>query len=122
HANIISTLEVYRFKGTSYIVFKYMAYSISYNASNPRLNKIRLAILNGLAYFTEKGFEHSSLTYLNILIYLYGDIKISYLENCYASISNGASKYVKALSSIVTELINGYVKEDGAISVNNLRR
>jgi hypothetical protein len=30
--------------------------------------------------------------------------------------SNRASQYIEALSSIVTELMNGYVKEDGAKS------
>ncbi|KAF1953259.1 hypothetical protein CC80DRAFT_420798, partial [Byssothecium circinans] len=121
HTNIVSTLEAFRFKGTFYIIFKYMAYSISYIAGNPRLNEIQLAAILGqilarLAHLIEKGFKHSSLTYSNILIHLYGDVKITGLENCYTHASNSASY------SIITELMNGYAKEDRAIGVNNLRR
>ncbi|PVH91362.1 hypothetical protein DM02DRAFT_545970 [Periconia macrospinosa] len=127
HTNIVSALEVFRFERTSYVVFEYMAYSISYIAGNPRLDEIRLAailgqILAGLAHLTKEGFEHGSLTCSNILIHPYGDVKIAGLENCYIPASNGASQYVEALSSIVTELMNGYVKEDGAVGVDDLHR
>lgn len=47
HTNIISALEVFRFERTSYVVFEYMAYSISYVAGNPRLDEIRLAAILG---------------------------------------------------------------------------
>ena len=48
--------------------------------------------------------------------------RIAGLENCYIPASNGASQYMEALSSIVTELMNGYVKEDGAVGVDDLHR
>jgi len=48
--------------------------------------------------------------------------RIAGLENCYTRASTGVSQYVEALSSIVTELMNGYVKEDGAVGVDDLRR
>ncbi|KAF1964838.1 hypothetical protein BU23DRAFT_364707, partial [Bimuria novae-zelandiae CBS 107.79] len=127
HTNILSALEAFMFERTSYVVFEYMAYSISYIAGNPRLDEIRLAailgqMLAGLAHLIKEGFEHSSLTCSNILIHPYGDVKIAGLENCYTRASIGVSHYIKALSSIVTELMNGYVKEDGAIGVDDLRR
>ncbi|KAF2690343.1 hypothetical protein K458DRAFT_383459 [Lentithecium fluviatile CBS 122367] len=79
-------------------------------------------ILAGLAHLTKEGFRHDSLSCSNILIHPYGDVKIAGLENCYIPASNGASQYVEALSSIVTELMNGYVKEDGAVGVDDLHR
>jgi hypothetical protein len=47
HTNIVTALEVFRFERTSYVVFEYMAYSISYVAGNPRLDEIRLAAILG---------------------------------------------------------------------------
>lgn len=47
HTNIVSALEVFRFERTSYVVFEYMAYSISYIAGNPRLDEIRLSAILG---------------------------------------------------------------------------
>ncbi|KAF2688452.1 hypothetical protein K458DRAFT_384637 [Lentithecium fluviatile CBS 122367] len=104
HTNIRSALEVFRFERTSYVVFEYMAYSVSYIAGNPRLDEIRLAailgqILAGLAHLTKEGFEHGSLTCSNILIHPYGDVKIAGLENWCTRAFNGTSQYVEALSS-----------------------
>jgi hypothetical protein len=48
--------------------------------------------------------------------------RLAGLENCYTRASTGVSQYVEALSSIVTELMNGYVKENGAVGVDDLRR
>jgi hypothetical protein len=47
HTNILSTLEAFTSERTSYVVFEYMAYSISYVAGNPRLDEIRLAAILG---------------------------------------------------------------------------
>ena len=47
HINILSALEAFTFERTSYVVFEYMAYSISYIAGNPRLDEIRLAAILG---------------------------------------------------------------------------
>lgn len=47
HSNIVSTLEILKFNGASYVVLEYMAYSISYVAGNPRLDEIRLAAILG---------------------------------------------------------------------------
>jgi hypothetical protein len=47
HTNILTALEVFRFERTFYVVFEYMAYSISYVAGNPRLDEIRLAAILG---------------------------------------------------------------------------
>ncbi|OCK95167.1 uncharacterized protein K441DRAFT_558076, partial [Cenococcum geophilum 1.58] len=80
--NFVSTLKVFRFNKTFYIIFKFIAYSLYYVAGNPLLNEIHLAvilrqqILNGLTYLITKELEYSSLSCLNILIYLYRDIKI----------------------------------------------
>ncbi|KAF2003861.1 hypothetical protein P154DRAFT_427916, partial [Amniculicola lignicola CBS 123094] len=68
-------------------------------------------ILAGLVYLTKEGLKYSSLTCSNILIHLYRDVKIR---------SSGTSQYLKALSSIVLELMNRYVKGDRAVSVDNL--
>ncbi|OCK91215.1 uncharacterized protein K441DRAFT_220440 [Cenococcum geophilum 1.58] len=105
-----------------------MAYSLYYVAGNPHLNEIRLAailgqILNGLAYLATKGLEHGSLSCSNILIHPYGDVKIAYQEYCHIRPSQNAEpRDIRALSYIVMELMQGYVKEERAVGVDDLRR
>ncbi|XTI87652.1 hypothetical protein V2W45_1486578 [Cenococcum geophilum] len=94
-----------KFNKTSYIIFEFIAYSLYYQ------------ILNGLAYLATKGLEYGLLSYLNILIYLYKDVKIEY---CYTRLlQNAKPRDIRALSNIIIKLIQGYVKEERAISPPN---
>ncbi|XTI85092.1 hypothetical protein V2W45_1466043 [Cenococcum geophilum] len=109
--------KLYKFNKTSYIIFKFIAYSLYYVAGNPLFNKIYLAILNGLTYLVTKELEYSSLSYLNILIYPYRDMKIEYYHT--RLLQNAKPRDIRALSNIIIELIQGYVKEERAISPPN---
>ncbi|KAH0562065.1 hypothetical protein GP486_003237 [Trichoglossum hirsutum] len=70
-------------------------------------------IVAGVAYLAEEGYEHGSLTCSNILLNTDGDIKIE---------SKGKPHDIRALSSTMMELMQKYVKEDGAIGIDNLHR
>lgn len=71
------------------------------------------------------------MTCSNILIHPYGDVKIHYSTADAKTASQDyelprydspESRYIRALSIIVMELMQGYAKEDGAIGVDNLHR
>ncbi|KAJ5643586.1 uncharacterized protein N7484_006093 [Penicillium longicatenatum] len=80
-------------------------------------------ILNGLCYLSQLGFEHQSLSCQNILWGLDGVIKIASLESCVkSSSSQRQSQHVKTLGSITMELMQKYVKDDGIIGVDDLKR
>jgi hypothetical protein len=93
-----------------------------------------------MAYLAVEGFKHRSLTCSNILLNTDGDVKIgeepsqcgwhmssSHLtanQECCHVISEpkGTPHDFGALSSITMELMQKYVKEDGAIGIDNLQR
>ncbi|KAH9211178.1 hypothetical protein DL95DRAFT_306561, partial [Leptodontidium sp. 2 PMI_412] len=75
----------------------------------------------GVAYLTAEGFEHGSLTCSNILLNTDGDVKIGDQECCHVK-SEGRPRDITAVSSITMELMQKYVKEDGAVGVDNLHR
>ena len=75
--------------------------------------------------------EHGSLTCSNILLHPHGDVKIglyltpSETKKIKETQENGSQKPlqdIRALSSIVMELMQGYVKEAGAVGVDDLHR
>ncbi|KAJ5643561.1 uncharacterized protein N7484_006068 [Penicillium longicatenatum] len=80
-------------------------------------------ILSGLCYLNQLGFEHQSLSCQNILWGLDGVVKIASLESCVASSSSQRQRqHVKSLGSIIMELMQKYVKDDGIIGVDDLSR
>ncbi|KAH7330038.1 hypothetical protein BKA65DRAFT_527718 [Rhexocercosporidium sp. MPI-PUGE-AT-0058] len=78
-------------------------------------------IITGVAYLAAEGFEHGSLTCSNILLNTDGDVKIANQECCHVK-SDGRPRDIRALSSITMELMQKYVKEDGAVGVDDLHR
>ncbi|KAG9228274.1 hypothetical protein BJ875DRAFT_477910 [Amylocarpus encephaloides] len=80
-------------------------------------------VVTGMAYLLVEGFQHRSLTCSNILLNTDGDVKIANQECCHViSEPKGSPRDFGALSSITMELMQKYVKEDGAIGVDNLQR
>ncbi|KAF2195726.1 hypothetical protein K469DRAFT_535857, partial [Zopfia rhizophila CBS 207.26] len=111
HANLVPILKVLRFEETIYVMYKYIPVSLHYVANNPRRNEIRLAailgqIMNGLAYLSTQELEYRSLTCSSILVNLDRGVKIN----------------IRALSYITMELMQGYVKDDGVVGVDDLDR
>ncbi|KAH7111053.1 kinase-like domain-containing protein [Dendryphion nanum] len=128
HPNFVSAFDAFRFEQSLYIVFEHMPISLQHVAGNPYINELRLAsilgqILEGLAYLETKGLEHGSLTCSNVLINLDGYVKIADQEYCHNRSLGSAKPYdIRALGLITMELMQGYVKDDGAIGVDDLHR
>lgn len=118
-----------RHDNSLYIVLEHMPLSLERIVRSPaypderQLVAILGQVVTGVAYLTEEGFEHRSLTCLNILLNTHGDVKIANPECCHViSQPKGEPCDDRALLSITMELMQKYVKEDGAISVDNLDR
>ncbi|OCK73599.1 kinase-like protein [Lepidopterella palustris CBS 459.81] len=129
HRNIVAALEAFATDDSLYIVLEHMPVSLEWIVRSPAYpNEGQLAailgqILNGVAYIAAEGFQHGSLCCANILLKTNGDVKIANQECCHVmSQPKGGSCDVRALSFITMELMQKYVKEDGAIGVDDLRR
>ncbi|KAH8760756.1 kinase-like domain-containing protein [Hyaloscypha finlandica] len=128
HNNFIAFLDYFMHKQTHYIVLEYIGISLAHFAKSSKYpTEIHLAailgqILNGLAYLASKGLEHGSLSTSNILISSGGDVKITAQECCREVGSSRKLPDVRAVGYIAMELMQKYVKDDGAIGVENLDR
>jgi hypothetical protein len=76
-----------------------------------------------------KGLEHGALTCSNILLHPNGDVKIGLhltpneskkVKEARVSVSQKPLHDIRALSPIVMELMQGYVKDGGAVGLDNL--
>ncbi|KAF8855967.1 kinase-like protein [Acephala macrosclerotiorum] len=131
HRNLVSALEAFTIDDGLYIVLEHMPISLERIVRSPaypderQLAAILGQVVTGMAYLTAEGFEHWSLTCSNILLNMDGDVKIANQECCHViSQPKGEPRNIraKALSLITMELMQKYVKEDGAIGVDNLDR
>ncbi|KAJ4507485.1 hypothetical protein HRR83_004063 [Exophiala dermatitidis] len=125
HENIVSVRDIFLHDELFYVVFEHMPMSLSlFTGFQTHLDEDQLAsILNGLVYLEKKGLEHGSLTTSSILINVAGEVKIAHQELCRpCPLSNPGSRDLKALSFITMELMQKYVKADGAVGVDDLRR
>ncbi|KAH9905236.1 kinase-like domain-containing protein [Xylariomycetidae sp. FL2044] len=125
HTHLIGVQDIFGYRNSYYIAFEFMPLSLSELAGNPLIDEPRLAsilgqVLDGLAYLESKGLEHGKLTCSNILINLAGEVKIWAFEG--SRTISGANADVRALSDVVMELMQGYVKEQGAVGVDDLER
>ncbi|KAH6703064.1 kinase-like domain-containing protein [Leptodontidium sp. MPI-SDFR-AT-0119] len=127
HPNIVTALEAFTTDSGLYIVLEHMPLSLEPIVRSPaypdarQLAAILGQIITGVAYIAAEGFEHGSLTCSNILLNTDGDVKIANQECCHVK-SDGRPRDIRALSSITMELMQKYVKEDGAVGVDDLHR
>ncbi|KAF1948547.1 hypothetical protein CC80DRAFT_521099 [Byssothecium circinans] len=129
HQNIVAAIEVFTTHDGLYIALEHMPVSLEWIVRSPaypderQLAAILGQILNGIAYLARKGFQHGSLRCANILLKANGDVKIANQECCHVmSQRNGESYDIRALSSITMELMQKYLKDGGAIGIDDLHR
>ncbi|KAH7305373.1 kinase-like domain-containing protein [Rhexocercosporidium sp. MPI-PUGE-AT-0058] len=125
HQNIVTALEAFTTDDSLYIVVEHMPISLEQIVRSPaypnerQLAAILSQVVTGVAYLATEGFEHGSLTCSNILLNTDGDVKIANQECCHVK-SEGRTRDITAVSLITMELMQKYVKEDGAVGVDNL--
>lgn len=79
--------------------------------------------LAGLAHLISQGFQHTALDCSSVLMNLNGEVKIARLERCISrQISRVQAHDLVPTSNIMMELMQKYVKEDGAVGIDNPER
>ncbi|ETN44454.1 uncharacterized protein HMPREF1541_10635 [Cyphellophora europaea CBS 101466] len=129
HANIVTALDAFTTDTGLFLVVEAMPISLERMVQSPAYpNEAQLAaimgqLLKGIAYLEAEGLEHGSLCCSNILLDTDGTLKISNQECCgVMSRSKDGRDDLRALSSIMMELMQKYVKEDAAIGIDDLHR
>ncbi|TGO07235.1 hypothetical protein BTUL_0306g00140 [Botrytis tulipae] len=138
HRNIVAALDAFTTSEGLFMILEYMPISLDHIVSSPaypdeqQLAAILGQILDGIAYLLAEGFEHGSLCCSNIFLDTSGEVKIGkeilpQLERDLIWIYSkprmlSFSKIQRALSPIVMELMQKYVKEDDAIGIDDLHR
>ncbi|KAH7330032.1 kinase-like domain-containing protein [Rhexocercosporidium sp. MPI-PUGE-AT-0058] len=128
HENIVDVLDAFTTETSLYIVLEHLPISLSQIVEGVKYpNEWQLAailkqIICGLVYLEREKFQHGSLHCSVILLSAQGDLKITNLQCCETVDGTGEPRDVRALSSIMMELMQKYVKDDGAVGVDNLRR
>ncbi|KAH7111360.1 kinase-like domain-containing protein, partial [Dendryphion nanum] len=127
HQNIVAALDAFTTDDGLYVVLEHMPLTLEWIVRSPAYpNERQLAailgqILDGVAYLAAEGLEHGSLSCSDILINTDGDVKIANQHACRLKPQQSVGD-LRALSSITMELMQKYVKEDGAIGIDNLHR
>ncbi|KAH6692796.1 kinase-like domain-containing protein [Leptodontidium sp. MPI-SDFR-AT-0119] len=129
HENIVDVLEAFTTETSLYIFLEHLPISllqIVEGAKYPtewQLAAILKQIICGLVYLEREKFQHGSLHCSVILLSAQGNLKIvTNLQCCETVDGKGEPRDVRALSLIMMELMQKYVKDDGAVGVDNLRR
>ncbi|KAJ5640358.1 uncharacterized protein N7484_008220 [Penicillium longicatenatum] len=87
------------------------------------LASIAWQVLDGACYLNTLGLEHQSLICRNVLLGLDGIVKIACIESCVERNPNEAqSGYIKALASIIMEVMQKDIKDCGVIGIEDLER
>ncbi|KAJ5982691.1 hypothetical protein N7451_012791 [Penicillium sp. IBT 35674x] len=88
-----------------------------------QLASLMSQLLDGLAYLIAQGFRHTSLDCSSVLMGLSGELKIARLECC---VIRQADKIqtsdLAPVSRIMMELMQKYVKDDGAVGIDDPER
>ncbi|KAJ5259340.1 hypothetical protein N7478_012321 [Penicillium angulare] len=88
-----------------------------------QLASLMAQLLDGLAYLVAQGFRHTSLNCSSVLVGLNGELKIARLECCVARQADKLEHMDLApVSRIMMELMQKYIKADGAVGIDNPER
>lgn len=126
HPNIVSILDILRYEEKTYVILEHLPLSLHHlGQSRLPLDDIRLAaiigqILRGFLHLFTSGLEPKRLSSSSILVHPTGIIKIAGHEHfTFLSSASHKPRDLRWLSEITMELMQGYVKEDGIIGVND---
>ncbi|KAJ6001110.1 hypothetical protein N7481_001519 [Penicillium waksmanii] len=87
------------------------------------LAAIMSQLVDGLSYLAANNFHHTSLDCSSVLVNLNGHVKIARIDCCvFRQRGRVNASDLAPVSRIMMELMQKYVKEDGAVGIDNLDR
>ncbi|KAI2864984.1 hypothetical protein CBS76997_11196 [Aspergillus niger] len=129
HKNVDSVWECFRTSDALYTLGKFYPLTLDHVVAckafpdQPQLAAIISQFIDGLSYLVSQNLQHTSLDCSSILMSLEGEIRIARIE-LWAVRSSEADQAddLASVARVMMQLMQKYVKDDGAVGIDNLDR
>ncbi|KAJ6112291.1 hypothetical protein N7523_002113 [Penicillium sp. IBT 18751x] len=129
HKNVASVWECFCTSDALYTLGEFDPLSLDHIVAckafpeQQQLAAIMSQFLEGLAHLVTQGFHHTALDCSSVLMNLNGEVKIARVDCCIPRQTGRVqAKDLAPASRIMMELMQKYVKDDGAVGIDNLER
>ncbi|KAL2812034.1 hypothetical protein BJX76DRAFT_351237 [Aspergillus varians] len=129
HKNLVSVVECFRTSDALYTIGKHYPLTLDHLVAckafpdQKQLAAIMSQFLDGLSYLITQNLQHTSLGCSSTLMNLDGEVQIARIDCC--SIRPPGKVQASDLAPVgrvMMELMQKYVKDDGAVGIDNLDR
>ncbi|KAJ5976533.1 hypothetical protein N7481_010240 [Penicillium waksmanii] len=129
HRNLASTRECFRTPDILYTLGEFDPLILDHIVAckafpdEQELAAIMSQLVDGLSYLIANNFYHTSLDCSGVLVNLNGHVKIARIDCCVIRQQGTIqASHLAPASRIMMELTHKYIKEDGAVGIDNLDR
>ncbi|THC89975.1 hypothetical protein EYZ11_010564 [Aspergillus tanneri] len=129
HNNIVSVWQCFRTADALYTLGKFHPLTLGHIVACkafPNLRQLAAIMsqfLDGLSYLTTQNLHHTSLDCSSVLMSLDGEVQIARIDRCTVRPQGRIQPSDLApVGRVMMELMQKYVKDDGAIGLDNLDR
>ncbi|KAI2943092.1 hypothetical protein CBS147322_8623 [Aspergillus niger] len=129
HQNVVSVSECFRTPDALYTLSKFHPLTLDHIVAckafpdQQQLAAIMSQFVDGLSYLVAQNLQHSSMDCSSILMSLEGEIQIARID-CFAVRPAGRVRAddLVPVARVMMQLMQKYVKDDGAVGIDNLDR
>lgn len=129
HKNVLSVMECFHTSNSLYTLGKHQPLTLDHIVAckafpdQKQLAAIMSQFLDGLSYLLTQNLQHNSLNCSSILMNLEGEIQIARIECC-SMLPPGKAQAndLAPVGRVMMELMQKYVKDDGAVGIDNFDR
>ncbi|KAL4889155.1 hypothetical protein BDV59DRAFT_186946 [Aspergillus ambiguus] len=129
HAKVASTLECFQTTNALYTIGRFYPLTLDHIVAckafpnHRQLAAIMSQFIDGLSYIVSRNLHNPSLDSSGVLMNLEGDIQIARLD-CLSERTPGRIQPsdLSPVARVTMQLMQKYVKDDGAIGVDNIKR
>ncbi|KAF7164508.1 hypothetical protein CNMCM6106_001026 [Aspergillus hiratsukae] len=129
HKNVIAVWECFRTSDALYTLSKFHPLTLDHVVAckafpnQQQLAAIMSQFVEGLSYLIEQNLQHTSLDCSSILMSLEGEVQIARIDCCSVrSPGRIQASDLAPVGRVMMELMQKYVKDDGAVGIDNLKR
>ncbi|KAK9576870.1 hypothetical protein V6Z93_010318 [Aspergillus fumigatus] len=129
HKNVVEVRECFRDSHSFYTLSNFNPLTLDHIVAckafpnQQQLAAIMSQFVEGLSYLMEQNLQHTSLDCSSILMSLEGEIQIARIDCCSVrSPGRNQASDLALVGRVMMELMQKYVKDDGAVGIDNLKR
>ncbi|KAK9607396.1 hypothetical protein V6Z93_000943 [Aspergillus fumigatus] len=129
HKNVIAVSECFHPSEAFYTLSNFHPLTLDHIVAckafpnQQQLAAIMSQFVEGLSYLIEQNLQHTSLDCSSILMSLEGEIQIARIDCCSVrSPGRIQASDLAPVGRVMMELMQKYVKDDGAVGIDNLKR